>query len=250
METKVAKTQEERPSIPKIIHYCWFGKAPLPEQAIKCIQSWQKHCPDYEIIQWSEENFDINSNQYVKGAYEAKKWAFVSDYVRLYALVEHGGVYMDTDCEIIKPIDCFLKLEAFSGFQQKNEVPTAIMGCSKNQPFFKELLNSYNDRTFLLDNGEYDFTTNVSTITNACAQYGLKFNNKKQTISGFTLYPTEYFCPLNWQTGKLKKTNNTYAIHWFAGSWVDEHRKVNMLSKIKYLTKKLLPFKMIQKLRK
>ena len=141
--------------IPKVIHYCWFGKNPLPELAVKCINSWKKYCPDYEIIEWNENNFDLNSVTYVKEAYEAKKWAFITDYVRLFVLYEYGGVYMDTDVELLKPIDSFLTLDAFSGFESSNAVPTGIISSRKNFKFIKELLDYYNDKHFKNDDGTY-----------------------------------------------------------------------------------------------
>ncbi len=206
--------------IPKKIHYCWFGKNPLPELAQNCIASWKKYCPDYEIIEWNEETFDIESNAYVKEAYEAKKWAFVSDFVRLYALVQQGGVYMDTDVELLKPIDGFLSCAAFSGFEAADRIPTGIMACEQGHPLFTELLQDYDHRHFLLDNGEYDTTTNVTTITNLCLKHGLELNNQLQTVCGFTLYPFEFFCPKDSTTKLVHLTENTHCIHHFDGSWL------------------------------
>ena len=205
--------------IPKIIHYIWFGGNSLPEDAIRCINSWKKYCPDYEIKEWNESNFDVNSCDYIKEAYAAKKWAFVSDYARLSVLVEYGGIYMDTDVEVVKPLDEFLNLKAFSGFENETDVPTGIMACEKGHPFFKGLLKEYDSIHFVDDRGVLDLTTNVTRITNACVKEGLIRNNTKQTIAGFTLFMKDVFCPLNSQTGILEKTNNTYTIHWFSGSW-------------------------------
>ena len=205
--------------IPKIIHYIWFGGNPLPEEAVRCINSWKKYCPEYEIKEWNESNFDINACEYIKEAYLAKKWAFVSDYARLAVLVEYGGIYMDTDVEVLKPLDEFLELEAFSGFENEKDVPTGIMACTKGHPFFAELLKEYDSLHFIDGSGGYDLTTNVTRITNACTKVGLLRNNTKQTVSGFTLFPRDYFCPLNSQTGMLDITDNTYTIHWFSGSW-------------------------------
>lgn len=211
--------------IPKIIHYCWFGGGPLPEEATRCIESWKKFCPDYEIREWNESNFDISACTYVKEAYEAKKWAFVSDYVRLAVLVEYGGIYMDTDVEVIKPLDEFLGLEGFSGFENGKDVPTGIMACEKNQRFVKELLDAYSDLRFVDPDGVLDLTTNVTRITNACVSAGLKRNNQKQTINGFTLFPKDVFCPLDYVTGQLKTTDATHTIHWFTGSWMTSKDK-------------------------
>lgn len=213
-------------SIPKVIHYCWFGKGELPNSSRKCIESWKKYCPDYEIIEWNEENFDINCNLYVKQAYEARKYAFVSDYVRLYALYNKGGIYMDTDVEVLKNLDVFLQDEAFSGFETLDTVPTGIMGCIKGQRFFKKLLSYYDDNTFINENGEYNLTTNVQTITKYCVDSGLKVNNKLQIIEGFKLYPKEYFCPKDHETGKITLGINSYTIHHFAGSWVPKSSKI------------------------
>lgn len=206
--------------IPKVIHYCWFGGKEMPVQFLKYIESWKKYCPDYEIKIWNEETFDINSNQYVKEAYENKKYAFVTDYVRLFVLYNYGGIYMDTDVELIKPIDDFLKNKAFLGFESMNYIQTAIMASESKLPIIATLLDYYNDRHFINDDGVCDTTTNVKIITNILLQYGLKLDNKLQNVGDITLYPSDYFCPIDWRTKKKQITNNTYAIHWFAGSWL------------------------------
>lgn len=219
--------------IPKTIHYCWFGKNPLPDFAKKCIESWKKNCSEYTIIQWNEDNFDIGSNQYVKEAYEQKKWAFVTDYVRLYVLYHFGGIYMDTDVEVLKPIDIFLEQEAFSGFESSIQVPTGIMASEKGHSFVGELLNDYKNRTFIKENGELDYTSNVITITKHCVEKGLILNNSKQIIKNFTFYPSEFFCPKDWKTQELNITENSYTIHHFDGSWLPktEKMKIKLISK-------------------
>lgn len=211
--------------IPKKIHYCWFGGNPLPELAQRCIESWKKYCPDYEIIEWNESNFDIEAYPYAKEAYDAKKWAFVSDVARLYALVNFGGIYMDTDVELLKPIDELLEYEALSGFESKERIPTGLMACRKDFPLFVKLLADYDARHFVDNEGNYDLTTNVETITDICLKNGLVLNNQKQTIEGFTLFPSDYFCPKDYTTGKLKITENTYSIHHFDGSWLSEESR-------------------------
>lgn len=207
----------------------------MPPLANRCIDSWKVYCPDYEIKQWDESNFDLNYNTYVKEASEAGKWAFVSDVSRLWALVNYGGIYMDTDCELIKPIDEFLQWEAVSGFETEKEIPTALMGAQKGAPLFIELLEDYGSRNFVLQSGEFDFTTNVTIITNKLLEHGLVLNNQLQTVSGFTLYPSEYFCPKNYKTGKLEATSNTHAIHHFNASWQskDVRRRDNARRKIR-----------------
>jgi len=164
--------------IPKKIHYCWFGKNPMPKLAQKCINSWNKYCSDYEIICWNEDNFDINSNEYVKEAYENKKFAFVTDYVRLYALYNYGGVYMDTDVEVLKSLDKFLENEAFSGFENTEYVPTGIMASTKGNNVIKDLLDYYKDRHFIKEDGSFDLKTNTETITSIMEKKGLNKNNK------------------------------------------------------------------------
>lgn len=211
--------------IPKTIHYCWFGGNPLPELAERCIESWRTFCPDYEIVRWDETNFDIHYNDYVAEAYAAKKWAFVSDVARLYALVHFGGIYMDTDVEVLKPLDELLQYEAVSGFESADRIPTGLMACRKQQPLFEELLRDYEDKHFLRADGSCDPTTNVTRITNLCEQYGLRLNNTKQTIRGFTLLPTDVLCPKDYETGELHLTNNSLCIHHFDGSWHTEEEK-------------------------
>lgn len=223
--------------IPKIIHYCWFGGGQLPELSKKCIESWKKYCPDYVIKEWNERNFDLNSSAYVKEAYKEKKWAFVSDYVRLYALINEGGVYMDTDVELLKPIDCFLYERAFLGFEDLKAVSTGILGTEKNHPFFVMLLNGYNKRHFYLENRALDLTTNVVTITNKCVDAGLKLNNKKQRIEDVLIYPKDYFSPKSLKTGEIALTENSYAIHHFNGSWISEEERKIIDRTQKYMKK-------------
>lgn len=216
--------------IPKIIHYCWFGGKPLSEMAQKCIESWKKYCPDYEIVRWDETNFDLHYNNYVWEAYQAKKWAFITDVVRLFAMVHYGGIYMDTDVEVLKPLDDLLQYQAVSGFESEKYVPTGLMASEKDFPLFEELLHDYNDAHFILPDGTFDTTTNVTRITQRCLQSGFVPNNQMQTIEGFTLFPNDYFCPKDYATRVIRLTENTYTIHHFDGSWqTDEKRYVSAL---------------------
>lgn len=210
--------------IPKKIHYCWFGGKPLTEMAEKCIASWKKFAPDFEIIRWDETNFDISAWQYTKEAYEAKKFAFVADVARLYALVNYGGIYMDTDVELIKPIDSLLEYEAISGFETPSNIPTGLMGCVAGFSLFGKLLKDYSSERFIMDDGSFNMTTNVVRITEACSQLGLILNNQKQTIAGFTLLPQDYLCPQ--RQGIIEVTENSLCIHWFVGSWHSEQEQL------------------------
>ncbi|WP_165249380.1 glycosyltransferase family 32 protein [Adlercreutzia sp. ZJ141] len=206
--------------IPKVIHYIWFGGNQLSPLAKRCIASWEKYCPDYEIKRWDESNFDVMQNRYCREAYEAKKWAFVSDYARLWILTHEGGIYMDTDVEVLGSLDLFLDEEAFSGFESETQIPTGLMACRDSFPLFVRLLRDYDNRVFLKPDGTFDTTTNVIYITEACLDEGLVLNGEKQTIAGFTLYPQDYFCPKDYRTKQLRLTKNTRTIHHFDGSWL------------------------------
>ena len=210
-------------SIPKIIHYCWFGGKPKPELAEKCIRSWKKYCPDYEILEWNEENFDVSAApKYVQQAYEQKRWAFVSDYVRLKALTEMGGVYMDTDVEVIKPLDPYLEHTAFAGFEHPQRVQTGLLASEKGFPLFVDFMAHYDTASFLNSDGTPDVTTNVEVLSKLCLQRGMVCNDTFQEVDGLAIYPREVFCPIDFDTKKLKKTRKTVTIHWFSGSWHTE----------------------------
>ncbi len=208
--------------IPKKIHYCWFGGKPLPKAALKCINSWKKHCPDYEIIEWNERKFNIDSApKYVREAFAHKKYAFVSDYVRLYAIHNHGGIYMDTDVEIVKPLDTILQNNAVFGFEECGFIATSFMAADANNSFIKEFIELYNDEIFVKSDGSLNTKTNVERLTPLLESKGLKKDNNYQTLDGdITIYPKDYFSPFDNATGVLNKTENTFAIHWFDKSWV------------------------------
>lgn len=223
-------------SIPKVIHYCWFGENPLPKSAEKCIKSWKKYCPDYEIIQWNESNFDFSENRYAKEAYEQKKWAFVSDYARLKIIYEHGGIYLDTDVELLKSLNPLLKHDGYMGFQDRLEVASGLgFGACKHHPLIGRLLQDYDNIPFVLENNRLDTTACPTRNTRTLKQLGLGNDYKTiQNMDGFYIYPPEYFCPYNYLTGFKRKTKNTYSIHHFDASWQTEQQKKNAIGRRRY----------------
>ena len=204
--------------IPKKIHYCWFGHGEMTPLMKKCIKSWRKHCPDYEIIEWNEDNFDLESSAFAKQAYENKKWAFVSDYVRLYVLYNIGGIYLDTDIKLIKSLDPFLQHTAFSGFETPNQLQTGIIASEKQHPAIKEWLDYYNGREYFI-NGVPDKEPNVKYLTDIFLKHGLVLNDTYQEICGMAIYPQTYFCPLCITSTEKKFSRNTVAIHYFTSTW-------------------------------
>lgn len=228
--------------IPKTIHYCWFGGNPLPENIQRFIETWKKYCPGYQIKEWNESNFDIHSLPYVEEAYTNKKWAFVSDVARLNALVSEGGIYMDTDVEVLRNLDNLLTDNAFLGFEGSQYIATNMMGCEANHPFFKHFLDSYSSRRFVKEDGSLDQTTNVEEITKLLqTKYNLQMNGEEQMVSDIHIYPTDRFSPYDYITGRLTKTPNTYTIHWFDKSWIKQSA---LRTKIAQLYHRILGIKM------
>lgn len=208
--------------IPKIIHYCWFGRNPKPQLAEKCFASWKKYCPDYEIKEWNEDTYNLSKAPlYVQQAYEAKKWAFVTDYVRLQVVYEHGGIYLDTDVELVRNPDGLLNCTAFFGFEGDYSIATGLgFGAVKNSDILKELMADYRDIPFILHNGEMDLTPCPVRNTEIFLRNGLKLDGSKQVLEDGTLIlPAEYLCPLDNATRILRKTKNTVSIHHFDASW-------------------------------
>ncbi len=225
--------------IPKKIHYCWFGKNPLPKFAKKCIKSWKKYCKDYEIIEWNEDNFDISSAPlYVRQAYEAKKWAFVTDYVRLKVVYENGGIYLDTDVELIKNIDFLLDNRAYFGFETKEYIATGLgFGAEKHCGILKEMMEDYDDIPFLLEDGSFDSTPCPVRNTEVFKKYNLKQDGSLQNINGCLLLPRDYLNPLSYAKVEKNITENTVSIHWFSGSWLPPEQQ-NQMEEFKQALKK------------
>ena len=213
--------------IPKIIHYCWFGNNPMPHTVLEYIETWKKFCPDYKIIEWNEGNFPIDDNIYCNEAYKAKKWAFVTDYVRLKVLYEYGGFYMDTDVEVVKSLDPLRVFDAVSGYESNVHIQTGIIGSEANNEWIGMLLDDYAGRHFRKDNGDLDLTTNVITITKLTKEkYKLDLDGYKKIFGkNNVILPFEYLCAKSLESGKVVKTNNTYTIHHFAGSWLSDDDK-------------------------
>ena len=213
--------------IPKKIHYCWFGKNSLPDEVKKYIASWRQHCPDYEIIEWNESNFNVDENSYCREAYKSKKWAFVSDYVRLKVLYLYGGFYMDTDVEILKPLDPLRNYEAVSGYESPTHIATGTLAACPNNEWIRLVLDNYEDRHFILPDGNYDTTTNVIVITQLTREFYKLNLNGEVTYFGnnMVLLPVDYLCAKSLKTGRVEITENTYTIHHFSGSWVPESNK-------------------------
>lgn len=227
-------------SIPRTIHYCWFGGSPLGEKELACIESWKKYLPGFEIRRWDESNFDVHCCDYVTEAYEAKKWAFVSDYARYRILYDNGGLYFDTDVELVASIDDILADGPFMGFESDYGdtsspnvaagLQTAVNpGLGQAAPagldLYKRVLDSYHADHFRRADGSLDRTSVVFRTTRILEGLGLKMERGKQTVAGVTIYPAEFFNPKSYLTGEIAKTPNTRAIHHFSMSWFTPQEK-------------------------
>lgn len=228
--------------IPKTIHYCWFGRSPLPKSAIKCINSWRKFFPEYEIQEWNEDNFDVNLIPYTAEAYQAKKYAFVSDYARFWILYHHGGIYFDTDVEVIKPMDDIITKGAFMGIEveagKDNPYPLVAPGLGiaveQKHPFYKKLLDYYLGIHFLNEDGTLNQMTIVRHTSRLLVEEGMKADNQLQSVSGIWIYPKDYFNPLNDLTGQLTITSNTRTIHWYSRTWQKNSPVKQWLSRLSH----------------
>lgn len=208
--------------IPRRIHYCWFGRGEMSKTAQECMASWHKYMPNWEYVLWNEDNFDMTLFPYAREAYEARRFAFVSDVVRLYALKRFGGVYLDTDVLAYKSFDPLLKYTAFAGFEGSKHCPvgTCIIGSEANGEWVSKQLAYYEDRRFVLQNGEYDLTTNVSFITRTMIEGGFVPNGVEQDWGGIHVFPVDYFSPRH-TTGEYIRTERTFCDHLGLASWMD-----------------------------
>ena len=217
--------------IPRIIHYCWFGGKPFPELARKCISSWERFLPEYEIREWNESNFNIDVMPYVREAYDAKKYAFVSDVARFWILYNEGGLYFDTDVEIIRPLDDIVCRGSFMGFEDSGVseygvAPGLGLGVNPGLGLYKEILDYYSKEHFKSGGGKVNLETVVSRVTRILVQHGLKADNTIQEVAGVTIYPYDFFCPIRTTDGKLRITDNTVSIHHYAASWTTPAHRI------------------------
>lgn len=211
--------------IPKIIHYCWFGNNPKTKYMKKCMASWKKYCPDYEIKEWNESNFDVNCIAFVKEAYEARKWAFVTDYARLKIIYENGGIYLDTDVELVKNLDSLLSLNAYVGMQSADYINTGLgFGAEKGSKMIFDIMNDYDSKHFISEK-QNELTCPILN-TAVFVKHGFISSGKLQIINGVTVLPVDYLNPMDSETYKMNKTANTYSIHHYSASWKKGNFKI------------------------
>lgn len=223
--------------IPKKIHYCWFGGKPLPKEYHKYIYSWRKFMPEYEIVKWDESSFDVNTIDFTKEAYAVGKFAYVSDYARLKILYENGGVYFDTDVEVIRPLDDIIGTGAFMGYEKSSTVKSGdILGVNvglgfavePKNPIIREALDFYESHHYIYPDGHMEQITIVRIITDILKRHGLSRSDIPTTIEGITIYPWDYFCPVEFLSNKLEITDNTRTIHHYSASWMSWTDKLKM----------------------
>lgn len=213
--------------IPKTIHYCWFGSKELPQKFQKNIETWRKYCPDYEIVCWNESNYDVSKNLYMKQAYEAKKWGFVPDYARLDILYTYGGVYLDTDVELLRSLDDLLQYPFFCGFESEAYIALGLgFGSQRGDPILRDMLNQYDQMTFVKEDGSLNLIASPTYQTQILSQYGLVRNGCTQITEQFTALSPEYLCPVN-PYGVGQPTARSFSIHQYAATWFDECQQAN-----------------------
>ena len=208
--------------IPKKIHYCWFGRGEKPKLAQKCIASWKKYCPDYEIIEWNEDNFDLDYNGYTRYCHDNQKWAFLSDFVRLIVVAEHGGIYFDTDVELLRNPEELLQYEAFFGFENDTHIATGLgFGAVAHHPTVEAMKQPYlevqPDETC-----GYPMLVCPALNTAALLPFGLQLDGSGQTVAGARILPADWLNPYDDPTGRLRKTENTVSVHWYSKSWMSK----------------------------
>lgn len=212
--------------IPKIVHYIWFGPNPYPDKVLYCIESWKKHLPDYEFRLWNEETFDVDAFSFTREAYRAGKFAFVSDFVRIHALAKEGGVYLDTDVEVLRDLEPLLSARVVLGTDDSGNL-TALMAAEKGHPFFEKILSIYKNRSFRKEDGSMDMEVNNLLLERELAGYGYVLSNLRQHLSeGIEVYPDDYFHVKSLLSGKIHRTRNSYAIHWHTLLWIPWYTRI------------------------
>lgn len=235
--------------IPKIIHYCWFGGKPIPKLESRCMDSWKRILPDYKVMRWDETTFDVESNPFTSAAYKARKFAFVADYVRLYALKQYGGIYLDTDIEVVKPFDNLLHYEAFGGFETPQIMQTGVLAMTSENVIFREFFDVYQHMPYEVDEkGENKTQPNSAILAAILSAHGLRLDNSRQTIEGMEIFPQDYFCPIDQATREQRVTANTYTIHYLSGSWFSW--KLRLINNMKRAVGKVLGYNTINVIRK
>lgn len=217
--------------IPKKIHYCWFGKKALPDEAKRCMASWKKYAPGFEIVEWNEENYNVDKYPYTREAYKVKKYAFVSDVARLEVVCSEGGIYLDTDVELIRNIEDLLDLDSYMGQQTvaNNHVYVNSglgFGAQKDNPIIKEMIADYSELPFINSDGTYNTLSCPARNSQILYKRGYIDSSTTQIIDGMTIFSPEYFCPMNASTGELIVTKNTYSVHYFSASWISNTQKI------------------------
>lgn len=240
--------------IPKIIHYCWFGGNPLPESAKICIESWKKHLPDYEIKEWNESNFDVNSIPYTADAYADRKFAFVSDYARFQILYQYGGVYFDTDVEAVANIDDILAKGSFMAWETPSNnghykiAPGLGLAAEPNMPLYEEILEGFRKLNYYTPDGQRNNYSMIPMVTDILARHGMKEDGTLQVLGNLTLYPDDYFCPMNSLTGIITKTKNTRTIHHYTMSWLSQKEQKRL--KVTRLLRRIFGKQILEKIKK
>lgn len=230
-------------TIPKKIHYCWLSGDPFPELIERCIASWKRHLPDYEFILWDRQRFDIDQVPWVKEAFEAKKYAFAADYIRLYAVHHEGGIYLDADVEVFKRFDDLLDQPSFIGYETSGDLEPAVIGAHKGCAWIAECLRHYEGRHFVLPDGARDTTPLPIVVEGRLSASGLMPDPAPVagpvSKPGVTFYPAEYFSPKDVHSKAVKSTHRTYAVHHFDGQWVERtlsHRVKQTIHRVLHAT--------------
>lgn len=217
---------DDRYAIPKIIHYCWFGGKPIPERNRKWMESWQQLCPDFEIREWNESNYDVRKEPFMAEAYDAKKWGFVSDYARLDILAKYGGFYLDTDVELLKSLDQLIAQPAFCGFEDCEHVNCGLgFGAIPQHPLLKALRDDYDGKHFLQEDGSYNMTPSPVYWTERLKNFDLRLDGTFQQLDGINIYPPTAFAPKSYASGQMLESEDTISIHHFDASWQDQEAR-------------------------